>query len=109
MEAKEFWARVKTLLKEKKITQKQLSLDIGCAERSVDIWIAKDNVPGVFEAYKIARILGVSVEYLVTGEGPVFTIDTAKLSRFIDENKDLFVKTEITGDIGFNPSISPDK
>lgn len=68
MEPKDFWARVKQLLKEKGITQKQLSKDIGCAERSVDIWIQKGNVPGVFEAYKIAKILGVTVEYLVTGE-----------------------------------------
>ncbi|MCQ2598472.1 MAG: helix-turn-helix domain-containing protein [Treponema sp.] len=68
MEAKEFWARVKTLLKEKGISQKQLSLDIGGSERSVEVWIAKDNVPDAFEAYKIAKILGVTVEYLVTGE-----------------------------------------
>lgn len=104
MDAKEFWARVKTLLKEKKISQKQLSLDIGCSERSIEIWIAKDNVPGVFEAYKIAQLLGVTVEYLVTGESPEMVLDTSRLSEFLKSNINLFMKNEVTGNIGFNPS-----
>lgn len=68
MDANTFWSNVKPLIKSKKITQQVLADDIGISFNTLQSWITKDRLPDVVSAFKIARALGVSVEYLVTGE-----------------------------------------
>lgn len=63
-----FWNNVKTLLKNKKITQKQLSVLLDLPERTVETWISRNSIPDAETAVKIAAILGTSVEFLVTGQ-----------------------------------------
>lgn len=68
MNEENFWLRVKELLKNQGITQKELSKKLELNDRAVDSWVQKGNVPGVFDCYKISQILGVSIDYLLTGE-----------------------------------------
>jgi len=67
MDAVSFWNRVKQLIKSNNTTQRGLSETIGLSARTLEIKIGRKSAPDVFEAYKIAQSLGVSVEYLVTG------------------------------------------
>ena len=67
MDAVNFWNRVKQLIKSNNTTQRGLSETIGLSARTLEIKIGRKSAPDVFEAYKIAQALGVSVEYLVTG------------------------------------------
>lgn len=63
-----FWNNIKSLLKEKKITQKQFSVQLGLPERTIEIWIGRNTIPDAITSVKIAQSLGTTVEFLVTGE-----------------------------------------
>ena len=62
-----FWGRVKDLLSDD-LNQSWLSKEIGVSHTTMSSWINRDRLPKVDLAVKIARALGVSVEYLVTGK-----------------------------------------
>ena len=81
MDAVSFWNRVKQLIKSNNTTQRGLSETIGLSARTLEIKIGRKSAPDVFEAYKIAQALGVSVEYLVTGE------DTSPYKQELDKLK----------------------
>ena len=81
MDAVSFWNRVKQLIKSNNTTQRGLSETIGLGARALEIKIGRKSAPDVFEAYKIAQALGVSVEYLVTGE------DTSPYKQELDKLK----------------------
>lgn len=74
-----FWNNVKSLLKNYKITQKQLSVIINLPERTVETWIARNTIPDAVDAVKIAQALGTTVEYLVTGNKPDLSSETKSL------------------------------
>ena len=63
----DFWINVKTLLKAKKKTQKNFSLELGLSERAVETWIFNDTIPDAETSVKIASHLGTTVEFLVNG------------------------------------------
>jgi transcriptional regulator with XRE-family HTH domain len=91
MEAKDFWNNVEITRKSKKMTQKYLADLIGVPFRTFQGWLSKDIFPEVLYAYRISQALGVSVEYLVTGEksdnaGPVKKIQS--LARQILDETD---------------------
>lgn len=81
MDTVSFWERVKHLIKARNTTQRGLSETIGLSTRTLEIKISRKSAPDVFEAYKIAQALGVSVEYLVTGE------DTSPYKQELDKLK----------------------
>lgn len=64
----EFWNNVKTLLKNLKITQKQLSIKLSLPERTIETWVCRNTIPDVVTAYKIATELNTTVEFLVSGK-----------------------------------------
>ena len=68
MTATDFWNRVNFLIRTQNKTQSGLSLECGLNQRRIQNLSASSRIPDVFEGVKIARALGVSVEYLVTGE-----------------------------------------
>lgn len=68
MDAKTFWNNVKPLIKQRNKTQESLAAELNIPFGTFQGWIAKSILPDVISAYKIARALGVSVEYLVTGK-----------------------------------------
>lgn len=68
MNAIDFWKRVNKRIKELNITQESLCSDLGINLGTFKQQITHARFPSVDSAFKIAQALGVSVEYLVTGE-----------------------------------------
>ena len=64
----DFWIRVKNRIKETGSTQDSVAAAIQERADNFSRWIQKDRLPDAEQTYKIASVLGVSVEYLVTGE-----------------------------------------
>ena len=62
-----FWDRVKQKIKEKKSTQKDAAAACNVSLRTFKYWIYKNLYPTIVDGFHLARFLGVSVEYLVTG------------------------------------------
>lgn len=57
---------MKELLKSKKITQTELAKMLGVSQRLVSYWCTKEREPDATMMTKIAYILGVSVEQIVS-------------------------------------------
>lgn len=70
MDTSIFWENIKSLIKRSNTTQKGLALKCGFSARAIETWIASNQLPDVFQAYKIAQNLGVPLEFLITGENP---------------------------------------
>ena len=66
---------------------KELSAKSGINKHTIDHWLsAKGKIPSLDKGVKIAQALGVSVEYLVTGEdSPKTTQKLSNTSRHIAE------------------------
>ena len=67
MNIKAFWNRIKALLKEKDLTQNAGARACGRSLSTFKGWIYKDTIPPLDDAYALATMLGVSLEYLITG------------------------------------------
>ncbi len=63
-----FWERVDTLIVDKNITRKALAQDAKFDVSNIGKGIKNNNIPAADTALRIAKVLGTSVEYLVTGE-----------------------------------------
>ena len=63
-----FWKIVRELLKEKKIAQTTLARSLGIEVRTFQDWVYSKKLPDTVSAKKIADYLGVSLDYLLTGE-----------------------------------------
>ena len=62
-----FWERVDDLLDRNDINKKTLAYEAGFDASNITKGIKNNNVPSAETAVKIAKVLGVSVEYLVNG------------------------------------------
>jgi transcriptional regulator with XRE-family HTH domain len=67
MDAKDFWARVRPLIKKNNTTQAEIAKVCGLSLNTLHGWMFKGIFPPVIDAYNIAHMLGVSVDYLVAG------------------------------------------
>jgi phage repressor protein C with HTH and peptisase S24 domain len=65
-----FWDRVTTLMSESGYTMNSISIKIGKNERSIEGWKRQGLEPRASDVVKMARLLGVTVEELVTGKKP---------------------------------------
>ena len=63
-----FWDRVKFMIKKNKTSQDALARACFRPVSTFKGWIKKNYFPTVIDGYLIAKFLGVSVEYLVTGK-----------------------------------------
>lgn len=63
----DFWNNVKEELEYKGISQKELANITKISYNTFQSWITKDRFPNAADSVKIEKVLGVSVEYLVTG------------------------------------------
>lgn len=63
-----FWKRIDSLRKSMDLTQKELAYKIGVSANTLISWGARDIIPSGNQCYKLADALGVTVEYLITGE-----------------------------------------
>ena len=68
MKVDKFWVQVRKILREKNMTQKALAQACGFPYSTFRGWMKKNYFPTVIGGFMIARKLGVSVEYLVTGK-----------------------------------------
>ena len=68
MTEKKFWTVVKSLLKKNKKTQIEAAGICGVSVRTFRNWMYRNLYPTIVDGYLLARFLGVSVEYLVTGK-----------------------------------------
>lgn len=59
--------RLLELLKAKDMTQKELAYTIGVSEVSISRYVNNARKPRTMVLYKMAEVLGVSAEYLLTG------------------------------------------
>ena len=62
-----FWERVSYQLEKKDINKKSLAIEAGFDPSNITKGIKNNNIPSAETAVKIAKVLGVSVEYLVNG------------------------------------------
>jgi len=73
-----FWTRTKSLLTDE-LTYKWLADDAGFPYNTLMSWISKDRIPPAEKVVAIAKSLGVSAEFLITGHDP-YTEDEAKVA-----------------------------
>lgn len=87
-----FMERVERILKEKRLTQKELAEDLGLRRPTLSDWKKNGAVPAGDICLKIADYLNVSVEYLISGkEAGLGTEERALLgqwSKLSAEQKD---------------------
>jgi transcriptional regulator with XRE-family HTH domain len=69
--------RVLRVAKDRGISQTQLSQQLGLNPSTVSLWGREGRSPNIDDIPNIARILGVSLEYLFTGEGESQNLETA--------------------------------
>lgn len=86
-----FWERTNKLIKEHKLTQKQLSIICNLNERRIPNLSAGNKIPDAFEVVAIAQALNTTVEYLVTGETPDNSINNFK-NELLKAFSDIFSK-----------------
>ncbi len=83
-----FWQRVDSLLSYKNMTRKALASDAGFDVSNIGKGISNNNIPAADTAVKIAKILGTTVEYLVTGEDHSISDEAFKhLDKFYKYSK----------------------
>lgn len=63
-----FWERVCDLLEKQDINKKTLACEAGFDPSNITKGVKNNNCPSAETAVKIAKKLGVTVEYLVTGK-----------------------------------------
>ena len=64
--------------------KKELAAISGVHKRAIDTYVrTKSSMPPADNAVKIARALGVTVEYLVTGENSSVPVEVRKLTHSI--------------------------
>jgi len=68
MRTEQLWKRVKLQVKSHKITLEKFASYIEIPRSTFFGWMRLKVAPDVFTAYDIATALGVSIEYLITGE-----------------------------------------
>lgn len=66
--AYQFWASIDSLLKMLGITNKEMAQKGHLDYNTVKSWRAKLRIPGSADLWTISKVLGVSMEYLLTGE-----------------------------------------
>jgi transcriptional regulator with XRE-family HTH domain len=78
-----FRENLKEELNRKNILVKELSAKSGIKKRTLDKYLTENgSIPSAEAAVKIARVLGISVEFLVTGRDP--RIEAARNSLYSD-------------------------
>lgn len=79
---KDFWDRVKVLLKSNKKTQLELCNATGINLGTLKGQMTKNNSPSIDEIFLIANYLNVSIDFLITGkekELPHHQVDVEQL------------------------------
>ena len=70
MDIRQFWKRVKDEIKGRRLSRKSFAESVNIPYNTFKSWIYYERSVEVGTAYDIAKALGVSVEYLITGDRP---------------------------------------
>lgn len=65
-----FWKHIETALQASNISESELSKRIGLTQASITGWKLRGAIPNAEIAYKVAKTLNTSVEYLLSGNEP---------------------------------------
>mgnify|MGYP000156238730 CR=1 FL=1 len=84
-----FWQRVKERIKALNTTQEWVASKIPIRADSFSRWIQRNTLPRADEAYRIAKALDTSVEYLLTGNDPMLSLEDKTLLVLAKKYKDL--------------------
>lgn len=86
-----FWENVENIREYKNIPRKELAYKADFSLNSISTGIARDSIPLADVACRIANVLGVTVEFLVTGKARKGGIENlyedAKIEKQIDIKK----------------------
>lgn len=74
-----FGTRLKSLRKERKLTQKQLGKVVGVSDVTVGYWEKDQNTPGGVSLTKLAKYFGVSEDFLLTGKEDNSNVSAASI------------------------------
>lgn len=88
-----FWNNVRSLLKEKKLSQNAFARLLEVEVRTFQDWVYSKRLPTVEMAKKIADKLEVSLDYLLTGtmqDNPVLTADEKELIDFYRKTANVY-------------------
>jgi len=96
----DFWKRVKKNLDPEK-NQNWLCNEIAVSSGTMSSWITHDRLPKADLAVRIAKALGVSVEYLVTGDDEDFGQNQETVSQAIRQHA--IYRTPRNQEIPLNP------
>lgn len=87
--------RISALLIQKRMTQKDLSLQTGLTESAISHYIRGDRIPRSVTIAKIAKVLGTTSDYLLTGEiDQDFEADLVTVKRLIARNATQMTKQQ---------------
>ena len=77
MDIRAFWNRVRAKIKEKGVSQETAAKAAGLSYGRLRTWMSTNMIPPLSYAYRLARYLGVSLEYLINGKetAPAFHIN----------------------------------
>ncbi len=80
-----FWETVKYEIKKQQLKQEWVAAQAGVNYGTMKGWITHDRLPNVEDAHNIARVLGVTVEYLLIGEDTRNTQVINEIRTYLDK------------------------
>ena len=83
--------RIKTLLKEKKMIQKQLAELSGVTESALSHYIKGDRIPSGVASVNVAYALSTTVNYILGKED---ILDFSNVKRILEQNKSKMTNEE---------------
>ena len=89
-----FWDRVDTERERLNLSRKQLASITGISKNTIETWVARLSVPSGDKCLMIAKALGVTIEYLLTGE-ELDLQDDDPIIQSILSNKTLYAINEV--------------
>ncbi len=93
MSGDSFGARLKVIIKEAEITQKDLSVLVGKHKNTVSKWIRHEVVPSVNDVRLLAFHLDVDYNYLITGEQTIkYAVRRYRKGYFLASDKQKYVE-----------------
>jgi len=82
----DFWKRFDIQAKALSLSKKEVAALAGISYASFVNYATKDRIPKTEEAVKIAKAIGTSVEYLVSGDEAPLEEERTKSCDFVEEN-----------------------
>ena len=90
--------KITKIRKEKKLSQVDVASHVGVSRDAISKYERDDIIPSVENAKKIAKVLGVSLDYLVSEDDTLEVVDVDMLNRMreiqrlSDEDKTTVIK-----------------